>query len=98
MELLNIAECEVTLKLDLESCRALAWELGRARREHEFEPLPDTLAAFFEAAAMAAALYSEHSPENRAKLTLARYREHIEAYRRAYGTLPAGEGKDGEAA
>ncbi len=49
MELVDVRECEITVKLDLESCRALAWELGRSRREHEFEPLPDALAAFVEA-------------------------------------------------
>ena len=80
MELLDITECEVTITLDLESCRALAWELGRARREHALAPLPDALTCFFEAAAMAAALYAEHSERNRATLTLARYRRHIEAY------------------
>ena len=89
MELVDVRECEITVKLDLESCRALAWELGRARREHEFEPLPDALAAFFEAAAMAAALYSEHTPQLRAGLTLARYREHIEEYGRPRQGPPA---------
>ena len=89
MELVDVRECEITVKLDLESCRALAWELGRARREHESEPLPDALAAFFEAAAMAAALYSEHEPKDRATLTLARYREHIEAVGRRAGASPA---------
>lgn len=88
MELVDIRECEVTVKLDLESCRALAWELGRSRREHEYEPLPDALACFFEAAAMAAALYSEHSPEARAGLTLARYRKHIEEYGRQSNAAP----------
>ena len=97
MELVDVRECEITVKLDLESCRALAWELGRSRREHDFEPLPDALACFFEAAAMAAALYSEHSEKNRAHLTLARYREHIEEYGRPRMEPPAG-GKGGEAA
>ena len=85
MELVDVRECEITVKLDLESCRALAWELGRVRREHEFEPLPDVLACFFEAAAMAAALYSEY----RAGLTLARYREHIAEYGRPRMAPPA---------
>ena len=53
MELVDIKECEVTIKLDLEGLRTLAWELGRSRREHEFEPLPDALAAFFRAACVA---------------------------------------------
>ena len=89
MKLIDIRESEITVKLDLESCRALAWELGRARREEdEFEPLPDALACFFEAA-MAAALYSEHSPKNRASLTLATYRKHIEEYGRPRMEPPA---------
>jgi hypothetical protein len=83
VELVNIEECEVTVKLGTDDCLALAEGLRRATQhsgpgEQTLDLLWETTAAMLQAASVASCVYSEHEPEFRRVTTFATYRRHME--------------------
>jgi hypothetical protein len=80
VELVNIEECEVTVKLDCDACLQVAEALRRAAREtgpgeQTLQTLWESLQAGLQAAAFASSIYAEHSHELRTARTYDNYRE-----------------------
>ena len=73
MELLNIEECHVTVKLDNIACQEVSRRLKAADHDGD-DYLAATLAMFFESAGMAAGVYSEMDQEYRARYPFAHHR------------------------
>ena len=67
MELVNIAECEVTITLTSDTCRELTVALKEALKHDPTDLTLGPMAAFFEAAAMAASVFSEMGEDYRAR-------------------------------
>jgi len=80
MELLNIEECEVTIKLGCDACLELAEGLRRGASqtgpgEQRLDHLWESAAAMLQAAAYASSVYAEHDPEIRGARTFGEYRQ-----------------------